>query len=260
MATTAASTSGSSSSGASTMRSLDRAFDVLAVLQDARHPLRLSEVARRAGLHVATAQRILNVLLARDYAAREDTGYLAGPAAVATAHAFLVNNRLSPVAMPVLQELAASSGLTPTLFVRVGDDRVPIARVEGRNPLRYQLPIGDKLPLHLGAGKAMLAWLPDDERANLVAAATPFSLASGEQRTAESLSAELDTIRAEGYALSQGERVLDITSVSAPILSDDTLLGVLSVVGSGADLPEDERPRLITEVRQAAEAVAARCH
>ncbi|MEV6169376.1 IclR family transcriptional regulator [Streptomyces sp. NPDC051954] len=244
---------------ASPMRSVDRAFDVLGVLEDARHPLRLSDVARRAELHVATAQRILNVLVDRGYAAKEDSGYVAGPAAVATAHAFLVNNRLSPVALPVLQELAATTGLTPTLYVRVGSARVPIARVEGRNPLRYQLPIGDKLPLHLGAGKALLAWLPEDERATCVAAAAPFTRASGEQTTAEDLTAELRNVRQDGYALSRSERVQGVTSVSAPILKGDTLLGALSITGSSSDLPESEHPRIITEVRHAAEAIAARC-
>ncbi|RFC70753.1 IclR family transcriptional regulator [Streptomyces sp. AcE210] len=244
---------------ASPMRSVDRALDVLGVLEDARHPLRLSDLARRAELHVATAQRILNVLVDRGYAAKEDSGYVAGPAAVATAHAFLVNNRLSPVALPVLQELAATTGLTPTLFVRVGSARVPIARVEGRNPLRYQLPIGDKLPLHLGAGKALLAWLPEDERAAYVAAAAPFTRASGEQITAEELTAELRRVHDDGYALAQGERVLDVTSVSAPVLKGGTLLGALSIVGPSSDLPESDHPRIITEVRRAAEAIAARC-
>lgn len=244
---------------ASPMRSVERALDVLGVLEDARHPLRLSDVARRAELHVATAQRILNVLVDRGYAAKEDSGYVAGPATVATAHAFLVNNRLSPVALPVLQELAATTGLTPTLFVRVGSARVPIARVEGRNPLRYQLPIGDKLPLHLGAGKALLAWVPEDERAACVAAAAPFTRASGEQITAEGLTAELRSVREDGFALAQGERVPDVTSVSAPILKGDTLLGALSIAGPGSDLPESDHPRIITEVRRAAEAIAARC-
>ncbi|MET9035888.1 IclR family transcriptional regulator [Streptomyces mirabilis] len=244
---------------ASPMRSLDRAFDVLGVLEDARHPLRLSDIARRADLHVATAQRILNVLIDRGYAAREDTGYLAGPAAVATAHAFLVNNRLSPVALPILQELAATTSLTPTLFVRVGGARVPIARVEGRNPLRYQLPIGDKLPLHLGAGKALLAWLPEDEQAAYVADATPFTRASGRQVTADELTAELRAVHDAGYTVSQSERVTDVTSVSAPILKGDTLLGALSIVGPSTDLPESDHPRVIAEVRNAAQAIAARC-
>jgi AraC-like DNA-binding protein len=47
---------------ATPMRSLERAIDVLEVLEVAGTPLRLSDIARRAGLHVATTQRILTVL------------------------------------------------------------------------------------------------------------------------------------------------------------------------------------------------------
>ncbi|MGV9625033.1 IclR family transcriptional regulator [Streptomyces sp. NPDC003487] len=246
-------------SPASAMRSLDRAFDVLGVLEDTRQPLRLSDVARRADLHVATAQRILNMLIERGYAAKEDTGYVAGPAAVATAHAFLVTNRLSQVALPVLQELAATTSLTASLFVRVALSRVLIARVQGRNPLRYQLPIGEKLPLHLGAGKALAAWLPDGEQRTLIDAATPFTLVSGRQVTADDLTADLQQVRENGYALSVSERVLNVTAVSAPIRHGDQLLGALSVTGPSDEPTTDDHARLISEVRQAADAIAARC-
>ena len=50
---------------ATSMRSLERAIDVLEVLDGSRHALRLSEIARRAGLPVATTQRILGVLESR---------------------------------------------------------------------------------------------------------------------------------------------------------------------------------------------------
>ncbi|MFZ3566041.1 IclR family transcriptional regulator [Streptomyces sp. BH097] len=243
----------------STMRSLDRAFDVLGVLEDSRQPLRLSEVARRAGLHVATAQRILNVLVDRGYAAKEDTGYTAGPASLATAHAFLVTNRLSQVALPVLQELAATTHLAASLYVRVGSARVLIARVEGRNPLRYQLPIGEKLPLHLGAGKALAASLPEPELDTFIKEATPFTRISGEQVTADELAADLRRVRADGYALSLSERVLGVAAVSAPISTPDEVLGALSVTGSSTELTEDDHPHLISEVRRAADAIAARC-
>ncbi|POX37319.1 IclR family transcriptional regulator [Streptomyces sp. Ru73] len=244
---------------ASPMRSLDRAFDVLGVLEDTRQPLRLSEVARRADLHVATAQRILNVLVERGYAAKEDAGYVAGPASVATAHAFLVNNRLSQVALPVLQELAATTGLTASLYVRVALARVLIARVQGRNPLRYQLPIGEKLPLHLGAGKALAAWLPETELHALLARSAPFTRVSGEQVTADDLAADLRRVAQDGYAVSLSERVLHVTAVSAPIRRADDVLGALSVTGSSGEVTEDDHTRLIGEVRRAADAIAARC-
>ncbi|MEU7486931.1 IclR family transcriptional regulator [Streptomyces sp. NPDC042319] len=244
---------------ASAMRSLDRAFDVLGVLEDTRQPLRLSEVARRANLHVATVQRILNVLIERGYAAKEDTGYVAGPAAVATAHAFLVNNRLSQIALPVLQELAATTSQTASLYVRVGLARVLIARVQGRNPLRYQLPIGEKLPLHLGAGKALAAWLPDTELDTLIEQAAPFTRISGEHLTADDLRADLQQVQHDGYALSLSERALNVTAVSAPIRHGEDVLGALSITGSSGELTDDDHTRLINEVRRAADAVAARC-
>ncbi|AEY93995.1 IclR-family transcriptional regulator [Streptomyces hygroscopicus subsp. jinggangensis 5008] len=243
----------------STMRSLDRAFDVLGVLEDTRQPLRLSEIARRADLHVATTQRILNVLVERGYAAKEDTGYVAGPAAVATAHAFLVNNRLNQVALPVLQELAATTGLTASLFVRVAFARVLIARVQGRNPLRYQLPIGEKLPLTLGAGKALAAWLPEPELQTFITQSTPFTRISGEQVTADALAADLSQVRTDGYALSLSERALNVVAVSAPIRRGEETLAALSVSGSDSDLAADDRPHIINEVRQAAGAIATRC-
>ncbi|MEU4893340.1 IclR family transcriptional regulator [Streptomyces sp. NPDC044780] len=243
----------------SAMRSLDRAFDVLGVLEDTRQPLRLSEVARRAELHVATAQRILNVLIERGYAAKEETGYVAGPAAVATAHAFLVNNRLSQVALPVLQELAATTSLTASLYVRVGHFRVLIARVQGRNPLRYQLPIGEKLPLYLGAGKALAAWLPDAELHSLIEQSAPFTRVSGEHVTAEDLAADLDQVRKAGYALSLSERAVNVTAVSAPIRHAEDVLGALSIAGPSSELTETDHTRLIGEVCRAADAIAARC-
>ena len=244
---------------ASPMRSVDRAFDVLSVLEDTRHPLRLSEIARRSGLHVATAQRILNVLIDRGYAVKEEPGYVAGPASVATAHAFLVNNRLSQVALPVLQELAATTGMTSTLYVRVALARVLIARVEGQNPLRYQLPIGEKLPLHLGAGKSLAAWMPEDERDAYIDSVTPFTRISGERVGAEDLRSELRRAKDEGHAVSLSERVLDVTAVSAAIHRGEQVLGALSVAGPSGDLPAADHQRAITEVRRAADAIAARC-
>lgn len=145
---------------ASNMRSLDRSFDVLDALQRAKHPIRLADVARASGLHIATAQRIVNVLVARGYAARIGDGYTAGPASLAVAHAYLVSNPLSALAQPVLQQLATNTGYAASLYVRVEYSRVLIARVESDHPLSYVLPVGERLPLHLGgAGKIFLAEL-----------------------------------------------------------------------------------------------------
>ncbi|MCV7173728.1 IclR family transcriptional regulator [Mycobacterium manitobense] len=241
------------------MRSLDRAFDVLTVLQVAKQPLRLSEVARLSGLHVATGQRILNVLLSRGYVARTGDTYTAGPAALAVAHAFMVTNPLSLLAQTTLQQLAAITGFTASLYVRVENSRVLVARVESANPLSYVLPVGERLPLHLGgAGKIFLAEL-DVEEVDQIVPREPIPLASGAATTKSDLLAELDRIRDDGHAYSVSERSYGIASVAAPVRSPSgTLVAVLGITGPADEMTEPHVARVINEVRRAATALGAR--
>jgi DNA-binding IclR family transcriptional regulator len=96
--------------GAISVRSVERAFDLLLALELSGQSLRLSDLARSTGIHKATAQRLLFVLERRGLAQRVHGRYQVGAAA-----------------MPLAQ------------------------RVEGENPLRYTMPIGERLPLHVGA-------------------------------------------------------------------------------------------------------------
>lgn len=105
----------------------------------------------------------------------------------------------------------------------------------------------------------MAARLPEPELDSFIKEATPFTRISGEQVTAEELAADLHRVRADGYALSLSERVLGVAAVSAPISTPDEVLGALSVSGSSTELTEDDHPHLISEVRRAADAIAARC-
>lgn len=244
----------------SNMRSLDRAFDVLAVLQDAKQPIRLSEIARSSGLHIATAQRIVNVLLDRGYAARTADGYTAGPAALAVAHAFMVSNPLSLLAQTTLQQLASSTGYTASLYVRVENSRVLIGRVESANPLSYVLPVGERLPLHLGgAGKVMLAEMGAEELEAALPDGDSLTLASGASVTRSELIAQLDKIRTDGHAISVSERSYGIASIAAPVRSPDgKLAAVLGVTGPADTLTDSQISRLVTEIRWAATNLSSR--
>jgi IclR family acetate operon transcriptional repressor len=242
------------------MRSLDRAFDVLGVLQSAKQPLRLSELARLADLHIATVQRILGVLIDRGFAARSADGYTAGPAALAVAHAFLVTNPLSTLTQPILQQLAANTGFTASTYVRVENSRVLIARVESEHPLSYVLPVGERLPLHLGgAGKTILAEMPDDEVEAALEGVAEIALADGKRLTRVELREQLGTIRHDGYAVSMSERLFGIASVTAPVRSSDgDMVAVLGITGPSDAVDGDSLPGLIAEVRRAASTLGVR--
>lgn len=248
-----------SSSASSTMRSLDRAIDVLEVLEDAPRGLRLTDVAREAGLHVATTLRILNALQARGRVEHDGTHYRAGVALLFGAHAYLTTSPLVAAARPVLQDLASETGLASSVFVRTGLHRAIIARVEGSNPLRYELPVGERLPLHLGAGKVLAAALDPQEREHLIDIVTPFQTAGGQEITAAQLREELDSVTAKGYAASDSERVFGARSVAAPVTdSDGRTVAAIQVAGNETGFPAERLPTFSATVRNAAQALSRR--
>ncbi|SEH03287.1 IclR family transcriptional regulator, acetate operon repressor [Nonomuraea solani] len=241
------------------MRSVERAFDVIEVLERSDKPLRLSDVARRAGLSPATTLRLLGVLQRRGYVVAEQQAYHLGPATLGAAHGFLVTDGLSRAATPVLQELAATTGLTATLHIRSGLERIVIARVDGADPLRYQLPIGHRLPLHLGAGKVLAAAMPEEELAALIAAVRDLGTAGGRPVSETELRAELALISERGYHYSINERVLGSSGISTPVpRPEGGAIASVSVSGPAERHPESEMLGWVPELRRAAAALGRR--
>jgi IclR family acetate operon transcriptional repressor len=244
---------------ANNLRSLDRAIDVLEVLEDAPRGLRLTEIARRADLHVATTLRILNALEARGRVERDETHYRAGVGLLFGAHAYLTTSPLVAASRPVLQELAADTGLTSSVFVRTGLSRAVIARVEGSNPLRYELPIGERLPLHLGAGKILAAHLPEHDRQRLLAEAVPFVTAGGREVTVQSFVRQLNEIRTTGVAVSTDERIIGGRSVAAAVHDrGGVVMAAIQVAGTDESLQQARVSSLILTVRNAADTLSRR--
>jgi IclR family acetate operon transcriptional repressor len=248
----------SAGSGGSTMRSLERAMDVLDALARHEGPLRLADVARAAGLHRATALRILTTLHKRDYVTSDAAGYRIGVAVLAAAHAFLVSDSASRAATPVLQQLAATTKLTASYHVRSGMERVLVARVEGTYPLRYQLPIGQRLPLYLGAGKTLAAWMTEAELDELICSAGTMRTVEGVIVAPEALREQLGVIRTRGYHISVNERAAGTAGASAPVHGPGrNMVGVVTVSGPCERLSTDELEAWVPELRRAAEALAA---
>jgi len=232
----------------STMRSLERAIDVLEVLDSAHGSLRLNEVARRTDLPVATVQRILAVLEARDRVERDAYGYRPGIALTFGAHAFSTTNPLIRAARPVLVELATLTGLAATLYRVHRGQRVALSRAGVSSHFGYELVVGSRLPLTTGGGKVLLAQLDDD--------AIDHALAGSAASVADpaALRADIALIRERGYSISREEREPGVASVAAAIPTD-SILASIQVTGTVDDFPEDQTPEMGRRVRQAATAI-----
>jgi DNA-binding IclR family transcriptional regulator len=156
---------------ASTMRSLSRAIEVFEQLQRYEHPQRLNQIAKDCGMSSPTTLRILRVLQEYGLVSQTDKNYRIGPAVLPAARVFLESDPLARAARPILQHLAEQTGLTASLYSRLGFERVLIERVVGAASLGYNLPQGRRLPLTVGAAGKILVAALDAERLDEVVAA-----------------------------------------------------------------------------------------
>ncbi len=212
-------------------RTLDRALAILEHLSTLNSPAKLSHIAKETGLHVATAQRMLNHLIDRSYVNLTDAGYTLGAAVLPLAWAFTYQDRTSAAAFPLLTSITQSTGFTSSVFVQSGESRVLTARVEAPSPMRYQLVVGQRMGLSIGGGKVILAYMPEKARGDFLERYEGEYLSTGVRQTREKLESDLKTIKQQGYYLSSSERDLGTIGLTLPFWnSKGVFSGTVNVV------------------------------
>jgi len=241
------------------MRSLERSFEILDILRRSRVPMRLTDISIESGIHLATTQRILSVMQHYGYVSQERYGYTVGVTSMINAYAFHMTNSLSQITLPILQELAGASGFMAALSVRVDMAQVMILRVEGNEPSRYLLPMGELTPLYLGGARVLAAALSEEDIKELMKDLPEFRLASGQVVTRKEFVKTLAVIREQGYVYSVSERELGTASVAVPIVSQEgEVVASLQVLGRAADLDESKADWCVVELTRAATAISKR--
>ncbi len=234
------------------VRAVERATAVLAAL--AEEDLRLVELAERLGLHKATVTRLLVSLAKAGLVERDETGrYGLGPAVLRLAARRLGGYRtlLDRLREP-LRRINRETGETVTVHVRVGTDRVCVEEIESPQAIAYRAGVGQRAPLHVGsAGKVLLAFLPDEERAQVLRELRLVPITSRTITSAERLEAELARVRRAGFAFSSGERVVGASAVSVPVLDDEgRVLAAVSVLAPESRLTAREQSRCVAILKR----------
>jgi DNA-binding IclR family transcriptional regulator len=178
---------------------LDKSVTILSFLAEGG-PATLAGVVEGTGLPRPTAYRLLSALEAHHLVARAGGRYALG-VRLSSWGSRAVGVDLVERARPALAGLRDETGESTQLYVREGERRVCVASVErAGGGLRDTVPVGAVLTLDRGSGgKVLLAWADDGERVPGVDAA------------------ELEGIRARGWAESVAEREAGVASVSAPV-------------------------------------------
>ena len=128
--------------------SAERALTLLSAFRKGDRGLSLAELADRTGLVKSTIMRLAISLEEHGYLAREDDGgYRLDAEVLRLGTIYTQSFRLDAHVIPVLEELVARTGETAAFYVRRGEQRLCLYRVDSPHLLRLHVRVGDALPL-----------------------------------------------------------------------------------------------------------------
>lgn len=238
-----------------------KALAVLAFIEDAGREVGLSDVAAALRLPKTSAFRYLYTLTAAGFVAHGDgrDRYRPGPRLRPSVAPDVSIPRLREMALPVMTELRERFNETINLGVAERDHIVYIAMIESSRALRMQARIGERHPLNsTSLGKAILAFMPEVERAPLLAG--PLRAMTRRTMTdAGALRRQLREVARRGYAIEAGENEEGLMCIGVPVLDrDGRPVAALSISAPEQRMSRPVRQDAITALRSAAGQISRR--
>ena len=207
-----------------------RALQILDAFRPGEAALTLGELARRTRLHKVTVLRIARTLGASRYLVALPTGsWRLGPAAGWLGTRYHRGFDEALTIEPVLRALVRQTRESAAFYVREGDTRICVVRVDGPQPTRHHARLGEVLPLEKGApGRVLLAY-------------------SGEPGE------PYESVRRAGYYMTFGERDPEVGSAAAPVFASNyRLAGVVAVTAPIKRFTKSAAERHLRFVKSAA--------
>jgi DNA-binding IclR family transcriptional regulator len=197
---------------------LTRAVRVLAAFTPEEPTLRVSEVARRAELHVATASRLIAELVEHGLLSRNADGQVCvGLRLWELAMRASPTLSLRETAMPVMERLHRAVGQHTQLGVLDGDEVLFVERLAADGAVINITRIAARLPLHASSSGLVLLAFGSPQLQQRVLDAPLLVFTPETISTPERLQAELAHVRRQGYACCPGHIHLDATGIAVPV-------------------------------------------
>ncbi len=219
--------------GAGGIRSLEKGAGVLRHMRAAGGPLRLTEIARLAGMSRSMAHGYLVSLVRSGLVAQDpDSGrYDLGEDALQLGLAALTRVDFMKMGREALESLAAELGETVILSVWSDEGPVCVAKIDGKRPSLYEVRVGGVANLLVtSTGLAFLAHRPLGPCRELIDRARDRGLGAGLDDAR--LEAALERIRTAGLATTQPAMLPEASSIAAPVFGHgDEIRAALTVIG-----------------------------
>ena len=244
------------------IQSVERAIILLELLAQSGGAMSLTDLAARAQLNISTCHHLLATLTRAGYVAQVPgrRTYALGARVLHLGQSFMQQVDLPRRARPVLERLNVATGEAVHLAVLQGDQVVTLAKIEGRQAVRVETGVIGiaEAPHATATGKAMLAWLPEDQARRILEANGMQRFTPHTVTNTAVLMEEMRHVRRNGFALDKEEFQAGVVCVGAAVRNQTgAVIGSISASAPAFRADEIHLDRMRSAVTAAARELSA---
>lgn len=240
--------------------SVVRAFQIIEHLADQEGAVALKKISEDLGMEPSTVHRYLTTLKKLGYAQQyQQSQHYSLSLKFGMIHSKVISRvRIPSIAHAEMTRLSESLNETIHLAVLDNTEFVYVDKVESRQPIQMRSRIGDRGRLHSTAiGKVLLAFLPDEERRELLERLELMALTPNTLTTQKRLKQELRAVRERFYSVDNEENEIGIRCVGAPVLGfEGKLCAAVSASGSTLTMTEERLQQVAADLLRSCQVIS----
>lgn len=243
-----------------TILSVAKAMELLQVLAEAAEPLPLTVISERAAMPKSTVFGLLTTMRNYDVIAqRPDGKYTLGLRLFEYGCQVSRAWDIAEIARPFMEHLAIQVSASVMLSICEGSHVITLDQVEGREKLRVISDVGARLPIYCTSqGKVFPAAMQESERQKLLVGIHLVQYTPHTITDLTELNRQLRQVRADGYAIENGEYKIGLRSISAPVYTiDGKLKYTIGVLGMFRSVRSEEFRQAVEQVVQTGKMISS---
>lgn len=222
------------------VKTTQRSLDIVETIRE-MDGARLTELADRLDLPNSTVHNHLSTLMERDYVLKDGDVYRVSLRFLDLGEHARNRRKVYELAKPEIKELADETGEIANLLVEENGWGVYLWSSEGENAVPLDIAPGKHVHLHATAlGKCILAHLPDKRVEEIIDRRGLPAETDATITDPDALMDELETVREQGYAIDDEERLPGMRCIGTTVKSESgNVIGAISVSGPTSAMPMD---------------------
>lgn len=200
---------------------VDRTLQIVETIQEL-DGAGVSEIAERVDVGKSAVHNHLATLENRDYVVKEGDEYHIGLAFLGLGAYARKRNDIYRAARSEIDDLAEKTGELANLLVEKNGLGIYLYQAKGEDAVELDTYVGKRVHLHCTAlGKAILGFRPEEEVVDILEERGMPQVSPRTITDVDEFLDELETVREQGYAIDDEERLTGLQCVAAPITDDE---------------------------------------